>query len=185
MHIRLLVIILAVVTCLCDALRLSHIEPIRSFSSEILSGSAPTTLNSRGIRDVFAHETEASRTVKNRVRIKFTAFSDEMFDVTLDLDNNVASKARITAGIPGNEEEVSFTPSTYSTVITNSDATTTIATFTIYPDGKVDGMIVRDGVAYVVTPIDFLEADLFRYEPSTQKRTIVSCISFTYMLFFI
>ncbi len=145
MCIRLL--ILLVVVSACHAFRIAHIEPIHGFSTSFLSKATPSAPTTRNIFDEFARQAATSTTPKDRVRVRFTAFDNEDFDLTLDLDTKIAHKARIFAGVPGNEQEVSFQPSTYSTVITNDDDTTTLATFTVFPDGKMDGLVVRDGVA--------------------------------------
>jgi len=135
-----------------EASTIARIDPVTEFSAYFVS-DPHTAFQSASVGDLsHSHSNE-------RLRVQLSLADHNDFDLTLNLDPVITDRTRIIAGVPGDEHEIKMKPSSYSGTITKDDGTATIATFTVMPDGKLDGMIVSDGQIYMVTPLSFLEAE--------------------------
>jgi len=170
---RLTFFALALVITVVQSARIAHIDPVTSFSARYYSQDKPVLAATNKLLDEFTLRASPSDTFpKDRLRVRFTVPDLEDFDLALNLDPVVSQRTRIIAGVPGDEHEVPVTPATYSSTTTNEDGTATIATFTVMNDGLLDGLVIRDGDIYQVTPTAFLEADAATMEDPEEQQAV-------------
>ena len=111
----------------------------------------------------------------NRLRVRFQAY-DEDFDLTLSVNHDIvdAQRTRVYAGVPGNLTTHIPHYAFYSTSLTDLEGEQTIASFTVLDDLRVEGMIIRNGETYSISPVEFLQAYVATDTKTGRSATLVS-----------
>ena len=170
------------------AFLISHVEPTKNFMVSFLdieknSFSRSSTSNAVISRfQAVAKQNEFKKAIKSqpalprltaaldepprslfgdRLRVRFQAY-DEDFDLTLSVNRGIVDpqRTRVYAGVPGNLTTHVPHYAFYSTSLTDLEGEQTIASFTVLDDLRVEGMIIRNGETYSISPVEFLQADV-------------------------
>jgi len=102
--------------------------------------------------------------------------NDEDFDLTLSVNHDIvdAQRTRVYAGVPGNLTTHIPHYAFYSTSLTDLEGEQTIASFTVLDDLRVEGMIIRNGETYSISPVEFLQAYVATDTKTGRSATLVS-----------
>ena len=123
-----------------------------------------------------ANEDETPRQLYGeRIRVQFQAY-DEDFDLTLSVNRHLVDRqrTRVYAGVPGNLTTHIPHYTFYSSSLTDLEGEQTIASFAVLDDLRVEGMIVRDGETYSISPVEFLQAEVATDAKTQGPATLVS-----------
>ncbi len=132
-----------------------------------------------------ANEDETPRQLYGeRIRVQFHAY-DEDFDLTLSVNRHLVDRqrTRVYAGVPGNLTTHIPHYTFYSSSLTDLEGEQTIASFAVLDDLRVEGMIVRDGETYSISPVEFLQAEVATDAKTGRSATLVSIHCFTFTIF--
>ena len=195
-----------------NAFHISHVEPTKNFmvsfleNFEDLSPSRAGTSNAiisrfqaaakqnefhkammaqTGMSRLTATVDEAPRQLfGDQLRVRFQAY-DEDFDLTLSVNRDIVDpqRTRVYAGVPGNLTTHIPHYTFYSSSLTDLEGEQTIASFTVLDDLRVEGMIVRDGETYSISPVEFLQAEVATDAKTGRSATLVSIHCFTFTIF--
>ena len=195
-----------------NAFYISHVEPTKNFMVSFLDNFEDLPASRAGTSNAIisrfhaaAKQSEFSKAMMSqtgvsrltatidetprqlfgdRLRVRFQAY-DEDFDLTLSVNRDIIDpqRTRVYAGVPGNLTTHIPHYTFYSSSLTDLEGEQTIASFTVLDDLRLEGMIVRDGETYSVSPVEFLQAEVTTDAKTGRSATLVSIHCFLSIVF--